>query len=87
MSVGNNIDIIGKIHNCTEDEILLVFTNGGSNNLTKIVPLKNLPLDIQIYEYYMENILSLKGVAYISGVHITMYSNKERYIIADHRNK
>ena len=52
-SVGNNRNIAGAVNNFTEDEIMVVHTNGGSKTFTKISPLNPPPLDIQINEYYM----------------------------------
>ena len=49
--------MIGTVHDCNAYEILEVHTNIGSNNFTNIEPLKLLPLDIHINEYYLENIL------------------------------
>ena len=71
-SVGNNINMARTVGYYTEDEILEVYPNFGSNNFTKISALKILPLDIHISEDSIENILTIKYIASIPGVHITM---------------
>ena len=62
-------------------------TNSGSNTFTNIENLKLLPLDIHKNENYMENLLSLKDVASIHGVDITIYSSKEMAITVDNGDK
>ena len=69
---GNVIYTVVPVQNWTEDEILVVHTNGFSNTLTNIAPSKILPLDIHINEYSMSIILSLKYVSTIPGFHIAM---------------
>ena len=86
-SVENNIYMVVTVCNCTRDEVLVVHTNGGFNTFTKIAPLNILPLDIHINEDSMADILSLKDVASIPGVHIMMYSSKERDINFEHGEK
>ena len=71
----------GTVINCTEDEVMVVHTNGGLNTFTNIYYLKLFPLVIHINKYSMAKIISLKDMAYIPGVNITMDSSKERAII------
>ena len=53
--------------------------NGGLKTFTNIAPLKPIPLNININEDYTE-IIILKDVEYITGVHIKTDSHKGRAI-------
>ena len=44
VSVSNSTYMIGKISDCTDEEYLIVHTNGCSNTFKNISPLKLLPL-------------------------------------------
>ena len=82
-SVGNNLEMVGKVHYCTENEVPAVHTNGVLKTFTKIKLLKLLPLGILINKDSMASILSLNDVSSIPGVHIIVDSSKEIYIIVD----
>ena len=64
--------MIGNIRDCTSEETLRVYTNGGSNNFTSMAPLKFLPMEKRFNQDSMVNILSISDVASIPGVHISM---------------
>ena len=85
--VVNKLNKVRTVCYCTEDQILLLHTNGGSKRFTNIALLKLLPLDIHINENYMGEITPLKYVAFIPSVHIKMGTSKERAIIVDHGEK
>ena len=64
--------MVGTVCDFTEYEILVVYTNGGSSNITKTTPLKPPFTDIHINEYSMAKILLLKDTESIPGVDIKM---------------
>ena len=80
-SVGCNADLIGPIRDCTKDEFLTVYTNGGQKSFRQVATLKLHPLDIYYNKNSMVNILSLKDVASIPGIIIIMNSTVERAIL------
>ena len=86
-SVYNNEEIIGNIFDCTSDETLTVYTNGGSNTFTQLEPFKFLPMEVHLNPNSMANILAIKYVSSIPGVHISMDSSKERVIILEYKNQ
>ena len=49
-------------------------TNGGNKNFNKKVVLKLLPILVHFEEDSLATVLSLKDVANINGVHVTMDS-------------
>ena len=42
------LDMVGKVHDCTKDEVMVVNTNGRLKNFTNISPLRLLRVDIYI---------------------------------------
>ena len=73
--------MIGNIHDCTSDETFTVYKNGGSKNFIHITLFKFLPMEVHLNPYSMANILSIKDVYSIPGLHISMDSRKEHVII------
>ena len=65
----------------------MVETNGGSKNFTQMAPFKFLPMEVHFNIESMANILLIKDVASIPGVHISVYSRKERAIIVEYNNQ
>jgi hypothetical protein len=76
-SVSNNKENVGDIRKCSPEECLQMFSNGGSIFYDEMAPLKLLPLDVHFNAESVATILSVKDVANIEGVHITMDTSKE----------
>ena len=76
-----NADLVRDIRKCNEGEELTVITNGGSQTFTHLAVLKDFPLQVHFKYDSLANIISLRDVANIPGVAITMDSSKERAII------
>ena len=53
--------MIENIRDCTSDETLTVYTNGGSNTFTQISPFK-FTLEVHLNPYSMSNILAIKDI-------------------------
>jgi hypothetical protein len=64
-----------------------MFTNGGATFYNQIATLKLLPLDVHFNEDSMVTILSVKDVANLDNVHITMDTRQERVIFVHHDGK
>ena len=79
--------MIVNVCDCTSDETLMVYTNGGSKNFTKMAPFKLLPMEVHFNPESMANILPIKDVASIPVLNISMYSRKERAIIVEYKNQ
>ena len=73
--------MIGNIRDCTSDETLRVYTNGGSKDFTNIATFKFSAAEVYFNPDSMDNILDIKYVSSIPGVHITMDLRKESMII------
>ena len=76
----NNIDF-------TLDETLTVYTNGVSKTFTQMAPLKFLPMEVHLNIDSMTNIIAIKDVSSIPGVHISTDLRKERAIIMEYKNQ
>ena len=79
-SVFANLSMVTNHRNCRNDEILRIHTNGGTQTFHQLGDLKFLPLKVHVNEKSMANILSLKDVAALDEVRVTMDSKKERSI-------
>ena len=79
-SVFANVSMVTNLRKCKENEILQIHTNGGVQNFYQIGVLKFLPIKVHVNEKSMANILSLKDVARLEEVRVTMDSKKERSI-------
>ena len=77
-NVCNNRQLVKNIRKCGPDNSLEIRTNGGSIVYDNIGDLMLLPLKIFFNENSIANILSLKHVADIPGVYITMDTRKEK---------
>jgi hypothetical protein len=86
-SVSNNKDNVGTIRDCSQDECLKMFTNGGSTFYDKIAPLNLLLFDVHFNDQSMDTILSVKDVANLDSVHITMDTSKEKAMLVHHQSK
>ena len=65
----------------------MVYANGGSKTFTQIATFEFLPMEVHFSLYSMANIIVIKDVASIPGVHISMDSRKEPAIIVEYENK
>ena len=65
----------------------MVYTNVGSKTFTQIAPFKFLPMEVHLNSDSMANILSIKDLASIPGVHISMDSRKYCAIIVEYQNQ
>lgn len=83
-SVSNNTDNVSSIRDCSPNDCLKMFTNGSTTYYDQIATLKLLPLDVHFNEDSMATILSVKDVANLENVHITMDTRKERAIFVHH---
>ena len=79
--------MIVNVCDCTSDETLMVYTNGGSKNFTKMAPFKLLPMEVHFNPESMANIIAIDDVSSVPGVHISIYSRKERAIIVKYHNQ
>ena len=80
-SVCCNRDLVRNVRDCNEDEVLTIVTNGGTQVYKQLGVLKDFPLQVHFKSDSLANIISLRDVANISGVVITMDSSKERAIM------
>jgi len=72
--------MVTNLRNCRNDEILRIHTNGGTQTFHQLGDLKFPPLKVHVNAKSMANILSLKDVAGLEEVRVTMDSKKERSI-------
>ena len=79
--------MIGNIHDCTSDETLTVYTNGGSKTFTHMSPFKFLPMEVNFNTDAMEKNLAIKDFYSMPGLRINMDSSKECEIIVEYQNK
>ena len=78
--------MIGNICDCTSDNTLTVYPNGGSKTFTHMAPFKFLPMEAHFNPDSMAKIFEIKDVASIPGVHISMDSRKECTSIVEYKN-
>ena len=64
----------------------MVCIDGGSKTFTQMEPFNFLLLEVHFNLDSMSNILAIKYVASIPGVHISMDSSKECVIIVEYKN-
>ena len=79
--------MIVNICDCSSDETLTVYTSGGSKTFKQMSPFKFLPMEVHFNPDSMANILVIKYVDEIPGLHISMYSRKDRAIIVEYNNQ
>ena len=77
-SVCNNVTLLRTIEDCSDNDSLKVFINGGSKTFHKRAPLKMLLISMYYNEDSIANILVFTDVVSIPGVQITMDTDKER---------
>ena len=70
--VSNNPHLVKNIRACDPNEILLAYTNGGSQKFDKLADLRFLPITVHFKEKSMATILSLKTVSEIEGARLTL---------------
>jgi hypothetical protein len=63
-----------------------MFSNGSSTYYDQMAPLKLLPLEVHFNAQSMDTILSVKDVANIDSVHITMDTSKEKAMFVHHKS-
>ena len=80
VNVCKNVSIVTGVRKCHEGEELTIVTNGGSQKYDQIGFFKYLSLPIYYNPKSIANILSLKQVASVPDVRITMDTFKERAI-------
>ena len=72
--------MVTNLRRCKENEILQIHTNGGVQTFHQIDDLKFLTIKVHVNKKSMANILSLKNVARLEEVRVTMDSKKEHSI-------
>ena len=78
-----NVDLIDGLRSCDDEETLHIVTNGGSLSYSVIGNCKLLPVQMHYNQDSIANVLSLKSVASIPGVRVTMDSGVERAIMVE----
>ena len=86
-SVCNNKETIGNSYDCNPDKTLTVYTNRGSKTFIQMETFKFLPMEVHLNPDLMANILAIKDVDSITGLHISMGSRKEPEIIFKYKNQ
>jgi hypothetical protein len=79
-SVFCNYKLVEDLIVCSEEEELVIQTNGGEKCFDLKSKMKLFPIDVHFNDDSMANILSLKDVAELEGVRITMDTSEERAI-------
>ena len=80
-SVFCNHNLVGDLVVCSEDEELMIRTNGGSKCFDLKSKMKLFPIEVHFNSESMANILSLKDVAEMKGARVTMDTLKGREIV------
>jgi hypothetical protein len=80
-SVFCNHNLVGDLIVCSEDEELMIQTNGSSKCFDLKSKMKLFPIEVHFNSNSMANILSLKDVAEMTGARITMDTSKNCEII------
>ena len=86
-SVSNNSTLVTNIRDCTDEERLILNTNGGSVSFDQMADLKLLPMSVNFNADTMATVLSIKDVANLNGVHLTMNTLEERAILVHNGDK
>ena len=88
-SVACNSDLVTEIQGCSKDEVLTIYTNGGSQHYEKKAKMMLFPLKVHFNSESMAKILAFSDVANMDGVYITMDTRKERSMIVhfEHENR
>ena len=73
-SVSNNKKLVRDIVDCTRENFLTMSTNGGDKTFTKKAILRLLPIPVHFEEDSLATVISLKDIANIDGVYVTMDS-------------
>ena len=79
-SVCCNRELVRDVRDCKKDEILEIVTNGGKQVYHQLAILRELPIQVHFKSDSLGNIVSLRDVANIPNVTITMDTSKERAI-------
>jgi len=69
----SNVGLVKNVRDCKPDDVLKIHTNGGVQTFHQIGDLKFLPLTVHVNPASMANILSLKEVANLDGVRVTLW--------------
>ena len=67
--------LVRNIHDCSKEDQLTAYTNGGAQHYSQMGRLILLPIDVHFKKNSMANILSFKSVAEIEGARIVMDTN------------
>ena len=70
--VSNNPDLVTHIRACNPNEVLLAYTNGGSQKFDQLADFRFLPITVHFKKNSMATILSLKTVSEIEGARLTL---------------
>jgi hypothetical protein len=85
-SVACNKDLVTSIQSCTDDDLLTIYTNGGSQTFLQKGVMKLLPIDVHFNQVSMANILSMKDVVSLPGVQVTMDSTQEKALVVSFKD-
>ena len=75
-----NNALVNDLVVCSEEEVLLIHTNGGTQTFDLKSNMKMFPIDFHFNSESMANILSIKDVVSMKGACITMDTFEERAI-------
>ena len=67
-----NKALLSNIRDCTEDETLLIHTNGENKIFDRQGDLNIVPMIVHSYPMFLANIILMKDVRKIPGIRITM---------------
>ena len=71
-NVISNADLMKEVRSCNDEEMLKIYTNGGSLSFEEVGPLKHFPMDGYFNPRSIANVLSLKAVSDLEGFHLIM---------------
>ena len=79
--VSNNPSFVSNIRECTSEERMTAFTNGGKQKYVHLADMKLLPITVHFKKNSMATILSFKTVMNILGAKLTMDSSVSSDIV------
>ena len=80
-SMCNNLKLVKNVRECSRGQKLKIYTNGGELKYDKVVDFIYLPMEVHYNEGSIANVLSLKDITNIPGVHVTMDTLKEKAML------
>ena len=81
--VANNPDIVSNIRDCTADEKLTAYTNGGAQSYDKLATVNILPVTVHFKQASMANIVCMKTITSIPGARVRMDSRNSTSFILE----